>query len=196
MVRRFSTLGILLLTGLLLVSCGGGGASFPPARQLITLAVDPSAAEAVAPNGKSPFNAIGTFDQEPKTETNLAATWTSSDTTVVTIDFNGVATCVAVGGPVNITASVNGNGTTIQGIGTLTCLPSPPPPPATATGNCVYICPGILRCPQLTGYCAGERDGACRKSYQPGACRRGRPAGQPGQSSCGDAVDLATSCTP
>lgn len=191
-LRTSGCVAILLLIGLLLLgSCGGGETTFPPKRRLISLAIDPTDAEAVAPDGTAPFDAIGTFDQAPTTEANVTVKWTSGDTTVVSIDSNtGVATCVAAGGPVTITASTTESGSKIQATAKLTCQASPPPP--SADGHCVYICPSV-RCPQLTGYCAGERDAACHQSYQPGACQPGTPAKNPG-TLCDRGVDLASSC--
>jgi hypothetical protein len=56
------------------------------------------------------------------TETDLAAQWVSSDSSVATVEFDtGLATCVAKGGPVTVTASVTVDAGTAQGIATLSC---------------------------------------------------------------------------
>jgi hypothetical protein len=62
------------------------------------------------------------------------------------------------------------------------------------TGHCVYIC-GSVRCGELTGYCAGSVNGACRKTYDPGQCPVGKPAGGYG-SFCGEGIDPTRTCTP
>ena len=108
-----------------------------------SIAVQPGDAEASTPAGTAPFTATGTFDQPPMTEDNLNARWSSSDTTVATVDANtGLATCVSVGGPVVITASSNAK----QGTAELTCSSSV----STGSGNCVYLC-GSTRCGALSG---------------------------------------------
>jgi len=176
--------------GMLFAACGGGMDT--PARHLISLTVDPADAEAVAPSGTAPFDAIGTFDREPKTVASLTAQWTSSDTAVASIDSTGLVTCQMIGGPVTLTATVASDGKTFTATGTITCTAAPPPP--TGTGNCVYICPST-RCGELTGYCAGERDGACHLTFS-SACPVGKPATASGQNSCAEAVDVGRSCTP
>jgi hypothetical protein len=65
---------------------------------------------------------------------------------------------------------------------------------ALQTGHCVYVC-GSTRCGELTGYCSGSVNGACRTTYDPGQCPVGKPAGGYG-SSCGEAIDTTRTCTP
>lgn len=65
---------------------------------------------------------------------------------------------------------------------------------ALQTGHCVYVC-GSTRCGELTGYCSGSVNGACRSIYDPGQCPVGRPAGGYG-SSCGIGIDTTRACTP
>src|SRR5262249_12786786 len=115
-------LGILVLLGVL-ASCGGGGP-----RQLIGVSVQPVSGQAIAPDGNVPFSATGTFDQTPTTQANLPVQWTSSDSTIATIDPTmGFATCLAVGGPITVTASAAGKGGTVHGSAALTCQLSPDP---------------------------------------------------------------------
>src|SRR5712692_2605388 len=124
-------LACLISYGALLVSCGGG--SFQP-RRLIALSVLPSDAVASVPGGTVPFSATGTFDSAPTTQANVAAQWSSSDQSVATIDPNtGIATCVAGGGPISVTATAAGKSGMLHSSATLTRTVSPPP---------------------LTGYCA------------------------------------------
>jgi hypothetical protein len=183
---RMGTFVIAASIAVPLGSCGGPS-SFPPTRRLISIAVQPNNADALAPNGTLPFSATGIFDQPPTTETNLPAQWVSSDSPVATVDPNsGLATCVAVGGPITITATAAGK----TASATLTCSSSPP-----RSGNCVYVC-GSTRCGELTGYCESSGSGACRQGYDPVHCQPGQPAKSPGTDSCGAGVDTESSCTP
>ncbi|HSS98431.1 MAG TPA: hypothetical protein VLK33_15450 [Terriglobales bacterium] len=168
--------------------------NLPPPRHMTSLAVDPSDAEAVA-GETAPFDAIGTFDQTPTTVDSLPAQWSSEDTTIVTVDPNGIATCVMAGGPIMITASVAANGNTLHSTSKLTCTAVTPP--QTGNGHCVYkLVGGSTRVgPTLTGYCAGERDNACHVSLS-SACLIGHEATATGQSTCSNSVDLGRTCNP
>ena len=75
----------------------------------ISLTVTPTDVEAVAPTGTAQFSVIGTFDKAPITVANVAAQWTTSDSAVATVTANGSATCLAVGGPITVTASGKGH---------------------------------------------------------------------------------------
>ncbi len=174
--------GFLILLALIWTSCG----SEKPARTLVSVAVQPQNAEATAPSGTLPFTLSGAFDQPPQTQDNLSAHWSSSDTSVATIESNtGVATCVAVGGPVTITASSGDK----QGTAELTCLAFP----TGGSGNCVYQC-GSTRCGALTGYCSLSTGGACRQVYDPAQCPIGRPAGATATNSCNVGIDTTRGC--
>ena len=179
----------ILLVAIAAVLSGCGGGSTPvPARQLVAISVQPSNGDAVAPSGTIPFVASGTFDQAPTTEDSLAVQWSSSDPSVATIDAaSGIASCVAVGGPVAIKASKGAK----TGSGMLTCLNSPP----TATGHCVYVC-GSTRCGALSGYCSGSDGGVCRQGHDAGACPTGQPANNTATDSCGVGIDTTRTCTP
>lgn len=175
------------LFGLFALICTGCGGGTAPVRTLASVAVEPASAEATAPTGTLPFAATGTFDQPPTTQDNLSVRWSSSDTTVATIDSNtGTATCVGVGGPVTITASSGEK----QGTAQLTCVAST----LAGSGNCVYQCPST-RCGALTGYCSISTGGACRQVYAPAQCEPGRPAGGTATDSCGLGIDTTRSCT-
>jgi hypothetical protein len=164
-------LGILASIGLALASCGGGGQP----RQLIGLAVQPSNAGAFLPSGAVPFSATGTFDQAPTTQTNLTARWTSKDPSVVTIDpGTGLATCVAAGGPITVTASAAGKGGTVDGYGTLECQVRP----LNQGGQC-EVDPGTN---ELTGACEGpnpQHPNHCLVTLDNANCRAGQPATSP-----------------
>jgi hypothetical protein len=115
--------GSLASLCMLLASCGGSGATIGVGtRQLIGVAVQPRSSQAVVPNGTVTFSATGTFDQAPTTQLSLPVQWASSDSNVASIDPNtGIATCLAVGGPITVTASAAGKGGMIHGAGALTC---------------------------------------------------------------------------
>jgi hypothetical protein len=163
--------GVNAAITLLLASCGGGSMGQP--RQLIAVAVRPTPAEAVQ-NGSVTFGATGTFDQAPTTQTNLPVQWASSDSNVVTIDPNaGIATCVVVGGPINITASAAGKGGMVDGSGTLTCR---------ARSNGAGQCEVDSRTNTLTGACLGPYPGLpthCRVAMDDTNCPPGVRATSP-----------------
>jgi len=96
-------LSLLLL--LALVGCGGTSAT-SSGRQLNSVAVQPATATASIGSSAN-FTAMGTF-QDGKTE-NLATdgwgvTWVSDSPQTASVNANGAATCLASGGPVQITA--------------------------------------------------------------------------------------------
>ena len=187
----FHDLTLLCLACMFLISAGCGdnrpAPLGPPARKLIAVSVDPPSAEATQPTGTSPFSATGTFDQPPTTEENLSVTWVSSDPTIATIDrAGGIATCIAEGGPITITASSGQTSGTAQ----LTCVTSP----QTGSGNCVYQC-GSTRCGALTGYCSISTGNQCKQVFRSGACPQGQPAGATATDTCGVGVDTSRSCS-
>jgi hypothetical protein len=61
-------------------------------------------------------------------------------------------------------------------------------------GHCVWICPST-RCGELTGYCVGSVNNACRSTYDPAQCPIGQPTRGSG-SSCGELIDPTRTCTP
>jgi len=184
--KMLNAIGLLIWACVSGSGCGGGLASGPPARNLLSVSVDPASAEATAPTGTLPFTATGTFDEAPTTQDNLTVQWSSSDPATATIDSSsGVATCVAAGGPVTIMASSGQK----QGTAQLNCLAAPQP----GSGNCVYICPST-RCGSLTGYCSLSTGGQCRQVYDPVSCPRGMPAGGSATDSCGVGVDTSRTC--
>ena len=173
----------LLLSALLAVSsCGGNSSS--PQRQMLSISVQPSSAEAVAPGGTAPFTANATFDQAPTDQEGITASWNSSDSTIATVDVQtGIATCVAAGGPVIVTATSGGKKATAS----LECAAT-----STAVGNCVYVC-GSTRCGALTGYCSVNEGGMCRQVYDAAHCPLGKPAGGTA-TSCGVGIDTTRTC--
>ncbi len=186
----FCTIALLGLVcaSIILVGCGNDAPipAGPPARNLMSISVDPANAEATAPTGTSPFSATGTFDQPPTSQENLSVQWASSDPTIASIDrASGVATCIAQGGPLTITASSGMKSGTAQ----LTCLSVP----QASSGNCEYRCASV-RCGALTGYCSISTSDQCKQVYRPAACPTGRPAGAASTDSCGVGVDTSRSC--
>ena len=163
----------------------GCGSSNTPIRSLVSLTVQPGTAEATAPTGTLPFTALGTFNQAPMTD-EVTAQWSSSDTNVVTIDAaSGLAKCIAVGGPVTITA----NASQKQAVAQLMCLAAP----QGGSGNCAYQCP-TTRCGALTGYCSISTGSSCRQVYDPAQCPTGQPAGGTATDSCGVGIDTTRTC--
>jgi hypothetical protein len=162
-------LGMLAAVGTILLDCGSGsGTTNIPSRQLISISVQPNDAVAFL-YSTVPFSANGTFDLAPTTQMGLPAQWTSSDTDIATLDVNrGVATCVAVGGPITVTASDTGQGGMVRGTATLTCG-NPPPP--SGIGNCL-----LNRSNRLTGSC---RINSCQAVSDPVNCPAGQQAHVP-----------------
>jgi Bacterial Ig-like domain (group 2) len=158
-----------------------------PSRHLISLEVQPDNAEAIVGN-TTPFTASGTFDKEPLTETNVKVQWNTSDATVATIDSTGMATCVALGS-VNVIASADGKGGTVQSSGSLNCVSSLP----SITGHCV-VSNGVN-----TGDCVGQLTGICHNAYDPLHCPPGGTPVDAQTESCHPGTfttDAASSCVP
>jgi len=184
---------LVTISGLLALLCVGcGGSMSTPRRVLLSISVQPSNGNAWAPIGTLPFTATGTFNQSPTTQTYLNVQWSSSDTSIASIDPNkGLATCVSVAAPkatVMITATTDKK----QGTAQLTCFS--PQIPEKQFGNCVSVCTGD-HC-QLTGYCSGVID-ACYEGYDPNNCPVGQPAGSTPTDGCsGVPVDTSGTCFP
>ena len=179
---------IFILTG-----CGGTGRQ---PRVLLSIAVQPNSATAVKNRGVA-FSATGTFNQAPTTQTNLTAAWVSSDITIATIDpATGLASCIAVGGPVTVSASVTAPmGGVQQASGSLTCNDWSTIP----RGRCVVDSNNAL-----TGECAGPQllnPQNCLISTDTATCSPGQQSTSTQTISCGMgatamsvAVDISTAC--
>jgi hypothetical protein len=132
---------VLIIAGLgigfsIMASCGS---SVQP-HQLIAIVVSPSGAGANQ-GDTVPFSATGTFAQAPMTQTNIPAQWTSSDTSTATVNpSTGAATCVAVGGPVTITASAAGMAGPLQSSGNLTCAAQGSGPVKLVPNTLTFVC--------------------------------------------------------
>jgi len=134
-----SGLGISLS---MMASCGGSSMQL---HQLVAIAVSPTGAGANQ-GDTVPFTATGTFAQPPTTQTNIPAQWTSSDTSTATVNpSTGAATCVAVGGPVTITASAAGMVGPLQSTGELTCAAPGTGPVKLVPNSLTFACVLDLR---------------------------------------------------
>lgn len=190
---RFPVIGVG--TSVLIFVLAGCGGSAPQPRTLLSVAVQPNSATAVKNRGVA-FSATGTFNQAPTTQTNLTATWASSDVTIATIDpATGLASCVAVGGPVTVSASVTAaTGGVQQASGTLTCNDWSTVP----RGRCVVDSNNAL-----TGQCAGPQafHSGCVVTTDTATCSPGQQSTSTQMVSCGTGatamsvtVDISTAC--
>lgn len=141
-MQRLVTIGCalsLFATIITLGSCGGGAGM--GVRQLVAITVQPGNGQAIEPGGTVAFTATGTFDQAPITQTDLPVQWASSDSNVATIDPTaGIATCLAEGGPITMTASAAGKGSTVHAAGTLACQVSPNPVVKLDPTALIFLC--------------------------------------------------------
>jgi hypothetical protein len=179
--------GLLLAAGIVVTGCGDSKTT----RHLTSLSVTPDDVEAVAPTGTAQFSVTGTFDQAPVTDTGVAVQWTTSDSSVATVTASGVATCLAAGGPITVTATGQGATGTVSASATLTCLSSNP---SVGIGKCV-----TTETNSLTGYCEGPRGGICREAYDPTNCPPQTSVTNPQVNQCAQSsftVDPMRSCTP
>jgi hypothetical protein len=192
----FPVIGIGTWLVILVLAGCGGTSPLPQPRTLISVAVQPNSATAVE-NREVAFSATGTFNQAPTTQTNLSATWVSSDPTIATIDpASGLASCVAVGGPVTVNASVSAAmGGVQQGSGSLTCNARTTVP----RGRCV-----VDNNNALTGQCAGPQllnPQNCLVTTDTATCVPGQQSMSTQTASCGTGatamnvtVDISTAC--
>lgn len=161
-INGFWTLNMIMMLAALLSGCGG--TSNTPDRQLVSISVQPGSAQAVAPDGTIAFSAVGNFNQAPLTQTNFAVQWSSSDSSVATVDpATGIATCATVGGPVSIVGSAPGKAGAVTGTGALTCQLSPNPVVKLSTPSVGVICREV-------GFPSG-----CACTYTPGNTIYGDP---------------------
>ena len=104
---------VLILGAVLgLTGCGGGAPTpTPPSPTLTSIAVGP-ASPSIAVGASQQFTATGTYSDASTSKITTSVTWTSSDTTKVTIQpWSGLASGVAAGS-VTITAALSGKSAT------------------------------------------------------------------------------------
>lgn len=97
-VRMCTVLSVLV--PILLVGCAGSTTSSanPRSPSLVSIAVTP-ANKSVSVGGTLQFKATGTFADNSTQDLTNSGIWASSNTSVVTINSNGLATGVTVGDP-------------------------------------------------------------------------------------------------
>jgi hypothetical protein len=163
----------------------------------VSVSVQPASGQAIAPDGTVPFSATGTFDQTPTSQANLPVQWTSSDSTIATIDPNtGIATCLVVGGPITVTGSAAGKGGTVTGTATLACKLSPDPVVKLDPASLSFECKGTVAGCQCTALQTttltnvGGATLAIDSLSITGPFFTVRPA-----DTCGASVDAGQSCT-
>ena len=136
-----SVISLVLSIAVMVSASGCGGGSPIPQRQLVSISVQPGNAQAVAPGGTIAFSAVGNFNQAPLTQTNFAVQWSSSDSSVATVEpATGLATCATVGEPVTIVGSAPGKAGAVTGSGVLTCQLSPNPVVKLSTPSVGVLC--------------------------------------------------------
>lgn len=122
--------GVALLACSLLTDCGDN------VRVLVSINLLPTSATAFAPGGTVQFTATGSFNQPPNTAT-IIVIWSSSDTSIATVNNSGLATCIRSGGPVRITATAAGSSTTSMSSGGVVIGGAAP---GSVAGNATLTC--------------------------------------------------------
>ena len=114
--RQIYPLFILILSAFLIIGCGGGGdwtGHWLPGGQLLSIEVTPPN-QSIAKGTTQQFMATGIYADNTKRDLTSSVTWTSSNAAVATISnasgSKGLATALAIGGPVTITATDPGTG--------------------------------------------------------------------------------------
>ncbi len=106
-----------------------------PVPVLTTITVSPSTATLTV-GGLQTFKATGYDQNSNPIAISPAVVWSSSNTTVGTINSSGIFTTLAAG-TTTITAT-NGTGGTVSGTATATVIAVVPPPPAPKTANVTF----------------------------------------------------------
>ena len=121
-----------------LAGCGAPISHVIPPQGKLT--VQPVSATAAPPGGKVTFTATGTFTPPVQ--------WVSSDASIAVIDPSaGVAQCIAVGGPISITASAASTAGTVTASSAFTCQVSPAAAVSVEPSALSFECsPGAVTC--------------------------------------------------
>ena len=112
MVRRAQTV-FVLASLVLLAACNG---FFVPPNALVSISVSPGNST-IQPGKTQQFSAVATFGDQSTQDVTSSVTWSSSSTSIATINSSGLATAVALG---NATISAVGSDNKTTGTTTLT----------------------------------------------------------------------------
>lgn len=114
---------VIILASVVVAGCGGGGGGGvtpPPPPVFTSLQVQPDTQTIFGAPGTQTQMSATPLDQNGHAMTGLgAATWSSSDESIATVNSSGLVTSVALGGPVTISASLTSGGVTKNGSGTV-----------------------------------------------------------------------------
>ena len=113
---------VIILASVVVAGCGGGGSGVtpPPPPVFTSLQVQPDSQTIFGAPGTQTQMSATPLDQNGHPMSGLgAATWSSSDESIATVNSSGLVTSVALGGPVTISASLTSGGVTKNGSGTV-----------------------------------------------------------------------------
>jgi uncharacterized protein YjlB len=106
--KHFLRYGLALVLVIALATVVGACSSTPtPTPTLSSIAVTPASPANLAVGSTQQFTATGTYSDGSNADITSQVTWTSSDASIATISFTGLATGIAAGNT-NITASMSG----------------------------------------------------------------------------------------
>jgi uncharacterized protein YjdB len=89
-------------------------------KEMVQLALTPTTMN--TPAGLTiPLTATATYNNDMSESINSLVTWSSSDTTVATVDAAGIVTCLKAGGPITITAAVGAGADARSATSSITC---------------------------------------------------------------------------
>ena len=112
-VALFGRMAVVLTTALTLSSCSG---FFPPAQQIISMSLSPTGAW-IKPQGTQQFSATATFGNNTTGDVTSQVTWTSSATSIATVNSSGIVTGVALG---NATLTARSNNSSVTATAPIT----------------------------------------------------------------------------